>query len=198
MDRVRYVLAVIGLVSIPPAVLYWFIIHPFVDVWRRVGKPTTYTMLFVVFVACGYALWLARGPLLAVDYGTNPWLWAPGLAFYLGAVAIQTKIRRQLTFKVLAGVPELDASGKGGVLLDTGLYARVRHPRYLAVTLGQIAWAFFTNYLAMYALIPIIALGLAAVAWFEERELEARFGQAYAEYRRRVPMIIPRLRSARQ
>ena len=110
MDRVRYVLAVIGLVSIPPAVLYWFIIHPFVDVWRRVGKPTTYTMLFVVFVACGYALWLARGPLLAVDYGTNPWLWTPGLAFYLGAVAIQTKIRRQLTFKVLAGVPELDCS----------------------------------------------------------------------------------------
>ena len=151
------------------------------------GKPATYVMLFVVFVACGYALWLSRGPLLAVDYGTNLWLWAPGMAFYLCALRIQAKIRRQLTFKVLAGVPELDADGKGGKLLDTGLYARVRHPRYLAVTLGQIAWAFFTNYLAMYALIPIIALGLAAIAWFEERELEERFGQAYVEYRRARP-----------
>ena len=198
MDRVRYILAVIGLVSIPPAVLYWFIVHPFVDVWRRVGKPATYAMLFVVFATSGYALWLARDPLLAVDYGTNPWLWAPGLVFFLGALGIQTKIRRQLTFKVLAGVPELDADGKGGELLDTGLYARVRHPRYLALTLGQIAWAFFTNYLVMYALIPVIGLGLAGIAWFEERELEARFGQAYVEYRRRVPMIIPRLRKTDQ
>lgn len=195
MDRVRYILAVIGLVSLPPAVLYWFVLHPFVGVWRRLGKRATYAMLFVLFVACGYAVWLVRDPLLAVDYGTNLWLWAPGIAFYLGAIRIQTRIRRQLTFKVLAGSPELDPDGKGGALLDTGLYARVRHPRYLAVTLGQIAWAFFTNYLVMYIFIPILALALVAIAWFEERELEERFGQPYAEYRRRVPMIIPRFRT---
>ena len=192
MDEIRYYLALITLISTPQAFIYWFIVHPFIDLWRRIGKGTTYTVLIVMYVAGGYLLWSVRGPLLAVEYGTNPWLWLPALAFYVTAVWIQVRIRKLLTFRIMVGVPELDRSGKGGKLLDTGLYARIRHPRYLAVMLGMVAWALFTNYLAVYVFIPILVIGLMAVSWLEERELRERFGEEYVQYRRRVPMIIPR------
>ena len=190
--EIRYYMALFMLISTPQALIYWLIIHPFVDLWRRVGKGMTYTVLIVMYVACGYLLWSVRGPLLAVEYGTNQWLWLPAIAFYVAAVWIQVRIKKLLTFKIMAGVPELDRSGKGGKLLDTGLYARIRHPRYLAVTLGTVAWALFANYLAVYVFVPLLVIGLVAIAWFEERELVERFGEEYVQYRRSVPMIIPR------
>ena len=190
--EIRYYMALFMLISTPQALIYWLIIHPFVDLWRRVGKGTTSTVLIVMYVACGYLLWSVRGPLLAVEYGTNQWLWLPAIAFYVAAVWIQVRIKKLLTFKIMAGVPELDRSGKGGKLLDTGLYARIRHPRYLAVTLGTVAWALFANYLAVYVFVPLLVIGLVAIAWFEERELVERFGEEYVQYRSSVPMIIPR------
>jgi len=193
METVRYDLAIVALISIPPAILYWFVVHPFIDVWRRLGKVTTYSLLIVVFV--GFATWLftLRTTLLAQDYGTDWRLWVPSLACYGLAGWISMRIRRQLTFTVLAGVPELEGDGKGGKLMHEGLYSQIRHPRYVAVTLGMLGWALFTNYLAMYVLVPITALGLAGIVAFEERELARRFGPEYEEYRRRVPMFIPRL-----
>ncbi len=196
MDDIRYYVALITLVITPQACIYWFVVHPFIGLWRRLGKGTTYTVLAVMYVAGGYLLWRIRGPLLAVEYGANPWLWPPALTFYVAAIWIQLKIKKLLTFKVLAGVPELDRSGKGGKLLDTGLYAKVRHPRYLAVTMGMVAYALFTNYLAMYVLTSLLAIGLVAIAWLEERELVERFGDDYVQYRCRVPLIIPRSSSS--
>ncbi|MCG8468201.1 MAG: isoprenylcysteine carboxylmethyltransferase family protein [Gemmatimonadetes bacterium] len=193
MDAVRYWLALLALLMVPQAILYWFIVHPFISTWRRLGKGPTYALLTLMYVGCGYLLWRARGPLLATEYGTNPWLWGPAALLYIGANAIQMMIRKQLRFSVLAGSPELEAGGKGGELLETGVYARVRHPRYIAVVLGVAAWALFTNYLAIYALVPALIMGLAGVAWFEERELLERFGEPYADYRARVPMLFPRL-----
>jgi len=38
MDTFRYVLAVMLVISLPPAIAYWFVIHPFAALWRRVGS----------------------------------------------------------------------------------------------------------------------------------------------------------------
>lgn len=195
MDAVRYWCALLSVISIPPAIIYWFVVHPFVDVWRRVGKATTFSLLFVMFVGIMYWIWTLREPLLATEYGTDAKLWLPAALCYGLAIWIQIRIKKQLTFRVLSGVPELDPDGKGGTLLTEGLYARVRHPRYVAVLLGIIAWALFTNYLAVYALIPVSTLGLVLVVTMEERELARRFGEEYLAYRSRVPMFIPRFGS---
>jgi protein-S-isoprenylcysteine O-methyltransferase Ste14 len=182
------------LVGFPPAIIYWFILHPFVGFWRSVGRTATYIVLAIVFVAVGVSVYLVRDPLLAVDYGTNRLLWVPAAVCYAVTVWIQRQIRRQLTFRVLAGAPELEKSGTGGTLLADGLYARMRHPRYTGVILGLSAFALFTNYLAIYLLVPLSALGLALIVQLEERELAQRFGEEYERYRARVPMFIPRLR----
>jgi protein-S-isoprenylcysteine O-methyltransferase Ste14 len=43
-----------------------------------------------------------------------------------------------------------------------------------------------------------LALNVISVVLVEEPELELRFGEGYKEYRRRVPMFIPRARSRQQ
>ena len=84
-----------------------------------------------------------------------------------------------------------------GELATGGIYSRMRHPGYMAMSLAIAAAALFTNYLAMYvvalAYVPLICL----VALLEERELLARFGVAYRAYCARVPRFVPRLSASR-
>lgn len=40
---------------------------------------------------------------------------------------------------------------------------------------------------------PILIVSYVRLAWREEREMEARFGEAYREYRKRVPGFVPAL-----
>lgn len=77
-------------------------------------------------------------------------------------------------------------------LATSGLYRYVRHPAYTA---GLIfIW-----------LVPIMTCNLLAIdigltiyvitgAFIEERKLLGEFGQAYAEYQKKTPMLIPGLR----
>ena len=77
-------------------------------------------------------------------------------------------------------------------LVTGGLYRYIRHPLYTAG-------------LVFIWLLPIMTLNLLALnlgltayvligAYFEERKLMLEFGEAYAEYRRLTPMLIPGLR----
>ena len=70
------------------------------------------------------------------------------------SIAIEIQCRKHLKFKTLAGVPEVEADQAGRKLLDQGIYARVRHPRYVSVTFGMLAMNLFANYLALWILWP--------------------------------------------
>ena len=91
------------------------------------------------------------------------------------------------------GLPELDPDKHEGKLLRDGIYGRVRHPRYLAVTVGMVGWALFVNYLAIYVTVPVMFAFLCLIAWLEEDELVDRFGAEYMQYQAEVPMLMPRL-----
>lgn len=193
VETIRYVLALLAVITTPPALVHWYLVHPFVRTWRRLGTRLSYAIFLVVMLGMASGLFLIRDRLLADEYGTRPLLIGLGLLFYAGAVAIQLRVRKQLAFQVLAGLPELAREEeKRGRLLTEALYSRVRHPRYLAVLLGTIGWAFITNYLAVYLLIAVTAVALYGIVKLEERELRDRFGEEHADYCRRVPMFVPR------
>jgi protein-S-isoprenylcysteine O-methyltransferase Ste14 len=197
MDTARYVVALLAITAFPAAMLYWVLVHPFVRFWRRFGLVPSYIVLSGIFFTTIGVVYSLRGTLLAVEYGTH-WLLVgiSGVLFAAG-MTVQALAHRQLSAATFVGVPELRPSGKEGRLLQEGIYGRIRHPRYLAVMLGTVAMALFTNYLAAYVLAAIAFPWLYLIIVLEERELLDRFGEEYGSYQQRVPRLIPRLGASR-
>jgi len=78
-------------------------------------------------------------------------------------------------------------------LITNGIYSYMRHPQYtgiILVTLGMlIHWPTFIT-LFMWPILVLVYYGLAKK---EEKEMEKRFGTSYLEYKRKVPMFLPKL-----
>jgi len=119
-----------------------------------------------------------------------PWtlLTLAGQCLAVAALAVgvlQTGAGSFLGLRQLIAPPETGAPR----LVVTGLYRYMRHPLYSAGLL--FIWltpVMSTNLLAMYAGLTLYIL---AGIVHEEYRLTREFGDAYREYRRRTPMLIP-------
>ena len=196
MNSIRYFLALLLVISLPAMLLFWLLIHPFIHAWRRLGPAWTYSIVGTLLVLLTVGLFLIRTPLLAVDFGTR----YPLLAVGIGCLAIAVGLRRSLhqvhlTNRVLVGLPELAPERYPQGLITTGLYARLRHPRYVQVALALLGYALIANYLAGYLVFAAWLILMYPLVVLEERELRQRFGEAYDAYCRQVPRFIPRLRA---
>lgn len=192
MDTARYIVACLLVIGFPPGLAWWFLIHPFVDFWRRVGVGKTFAIGMTLALLGMIPLYLARDVLLGSDLGTNWMMVLVAAVLMVAASSIALRRRKHLTTKILAGAPELEQGGKGGKLLTEGLYARSRNPRYIEAILGVFAYAAFSNYLGAYLVavgsVPVVHL----IVILEERELRDRFGEEYEAYMARVPRYVPR------
>ena len=194
MDTFRYGLALVFVCIVPPLLLYWPVIHGFVRFWRRVGPRVTFLVVLTATALGALGLFQVRGYFLAVEFGTN-WLVVAAGAVCLGVAGrLRAVLHRDVTNRLLAGVPELDLTGAPQPLVRTGLYARVRHPRYAQLWLVLLGYALITNYLSTYLLWLLWLPAAYVITMLEERELVARFGRAYEDYRREVPRFLPRRR----
>ncbi len=127
MDRARYSLALVEMMLMPGALLYWFSIHPFVRFWRGVGVRATVTLHIYDCRGRGRHVSSAR-PAAGVEYGTNPaliaisvpvlllrWYCAPGAA---------------VKMRILMGIPSWRGNRLAAPAVRRHLRA-IRHPRYL-------------------------------------------------------------------
>jgi len=196
MDRIRYFLGTVIVILIPLGILYWLIIHGWARWWRRWGPIRTYLTVLPVLGALGVPLFRARGQLLGADLGTN-WILI-GIALVLSCLmtVLELQYWRHISISTLVGIPEL-SQHREGRLLREGIYGVVRHPRYLSAGIGMVANALIVNYLGLYVLLLSALVPGYLMLFLEERELVDRFGDAYREYQRDVPRLIPRLRRGR-
>lgn len=156
--------------------------------WYRFAYNVFSTLTFLPILLM-LAL-LPDRPLYAV-----PMPWAAGFLVLqaLGGIllvvgVLQTDTLSFIGLRQLLQDPETIQAG----LVTHGLYRYVRHPLYSAGLM--VLW--FTPQVSLNLLTVFVVLTVYLIvgALFEERKLLREFGQAYANYRARTPMLIPFLR----
>ena len=171
--------------------VFWFLIHPLVDFWRR-RKSSPYWVPLpaqLATVTVGLVLtWPWHEELL---YDT-PYAWIAALPFFAAAISIFRRLKPHFTNQQMVGRNELAPERFEQRLVTTGLHSRVRHPIYAAHFLMLLGWTVGGGLLVCYAMVGFSLVAGTIMITLEERELERRFGEPWREYKRRVPAFLPR------
>ena len=168
---------------------YWFLVHPLAEFWRR--RKVSLKRVGPAWPL----LWAVAGALTApwrhrVFY-RQPLAWIPAVALIAAAMYVYAQARRGFSTDQVLGRSELEPDKHEQRLVTAGIRARIRHPYYLAHFLHLSAWAMGTGSVAVIALQALAIVTGAVMLPMEERELVRRFGDAYREYQRRVPALLP-------
>lgn len=78
-------------------------------------------------------------------------------------------------------------------LAVTGPYAHIRHPQYAGFMLILLGFLLQWPTLLTLLMFPILVTMYVRLAWREEREVLADFGEVYARYAANTPAFWPRL-----
>ncbi len=106
------------------------------------------------------------------------------IGFFAAALSLVAPAIRE--FKEAA--TPIDPFEETTTLLEAGPFAYTRNPLYLALTLAYAGTALASRAALPLAVLPsVIWLMNVGVIEREERYLERKFGDAYQQYRRRVP-----------
>ncbi len=175
---------------IPP---FWLLVHPAIRFWRRYPRACYYGLVPAMVLATAVTLWWFNAWWLARRF-TQHWLATlAGLALIATDLWLMRRVERALGWRVLVGLPELMPASHSGEVKVGGIYERVRHPRYLGMILSWLGAVLLTGATRLLVLVAVF-IGLALLVMeLEERELLKRLGASYADYRRRVPRLVPRL-----
>lgn len=135
------------------------------------------------------ALWLPQMS-WSHPFGQRLWPILVGLGLSLAVAGVMAVQRSQTTLNPMN--PESTTA-----LVDTGIYGLTRNPMYSGMLLILLGWGvFLQNILAIF----LVGLWVANMNRFqirpEERILEKLFGEAYSDYRRRVPRWLIRISSS--
>lgn len=78
-------------------------------------------------------------------------------------------------------------------IVETDIYQRTRNPMSLGYYLFALGFAFISGstFLTLAILIGLIPAHLFFLKYFEEYELELRFGESYRQYKQEVPFLFP-------
>ena len=135
-----------------------------------------------------------KGPVL---FAWDGW-WLPvRAALAVAAAGLFVAGGRQYDLLYMLGVRQLQGGGAPeaapATLNTAGILAYVRHPWYLGAILA--VWASEREIHPATLLVNVILTVYVVIGTaLEERKLVAEFGEAYRQYREKVPMLVPRLR----
>ena len=172
--------------SIP---LFWFAIHPLVQRWRQMRRSPYRILLplwFAVMAVLGVVTWPWHSALLY----SVPWTRMIAAPFVFLALKIYARIRPEFGVTNFIGETELRPEQHQQKLIITGLHAHMRHPIYLAHLCMFCGWTILSGLSINFVLLGIsVLVTFPLMIVMEEKELVKRFGQAYREYQRTVPLV---------
>lgn len=188
--------------------LFWLLIHPFADSWRRNFRAPL-KIVTPLWVLMWIATWVVTYPWRliplvphpyreAIGWGSSGWgglnwfsllaipCWSLTAFIYFGG-------SRHFSLNQVVGRTELESDRHQQLLVTTGLHARMRHPLYFGHLCTMLGWLAVAQTRAVLALIVWAVVTGALMIRAEDAELERRFGLAFREYRKRVPAVLPKI-----
>ena len=190
--RIIDVIALFYLVMLLWIPFYWFFFHPAVRFWRRVGNRAFWLAL-PVWLGFAVVIVEARHNILSHRVERNALTWVLGGMLFVAANWLDSQTRHAFGWKRLIGLAELNPQHRLSGVVRTGVYGRVRHPRYLLYMLMVLSMAFLTGAQPVFLLAFLNILLYQVLAPLEERELLDQYGTQYEDYRRSVPRFLPDL-----
>ncbi len=167
------------------------------------GKPDKKQMIFALipaglFFAVGIPLVLIILPSLVDPLLSLPSLWLDGLNAVITIFLIVPgfsfsawSVWAQFTIGERTPIPAMPPRR----LVVDGPYNYCRNPMALGIIIFYLGMSIWTGSPSSIGLTSIFAAALIAyVKLVEEKELEARFGRQYLEYKKKTPSLIPRRR----
>jgi protein-S-isoprenylcysteine O-methyltransferase Ste14 len=171
---------------------YWFLFHSALRFWRRVGTRS-FWMALPVWLIFAVSIVEARHGLFSRRFGRSPLTWIAGAVLFVLASWLGMQTRHAFGWRRLAGLPELNPAHPLGGVIDTGIYARLRHPRYALYMLMLFSMAFLTGAQPIFLLAILNVVLYHILALLEERKLLDQYGPQYEVYQRSVPRFVPHL-----
>ncbi len=171
--------------------------------WRTFGTFAAFIVaLFVEMYGIPLTLYLLAGWLqsrypqldpLSHDAGH---LWQSLLGLegdpHFGALHILSNLLVLAGFWLLASAWRvLYRAQQAGELAESGPYARIRHPQYVAFVLIMLGFLLQWPTLLTLPMFPVLVLMYAHLAKREEQEMLVHFGEAYRRYRDATPAFLP-------
>jgi len=170
--------------------VYWWISSRAVKATVQRESPTSRFAYIVPLIAAGYLLAArsVRVPFLDERFvARSPWTFGVASALTAAGLLFAVWARRHLGANWSGTV----TIKQGHELIVTGPYAFVRHPIYTGLLVAIAGSALAVGEWRGVAAIALAALSFAMKLRLEERFMEQQFGDAYREYRRRVPALVP-------
>ena len=170
-----------------PIPLYWFVMHPQVNYWRRHQKAGYTTGVLLSWLPVTVLLVVFHRELFRAD---RPRVWEiiAGFALIVLEIWIFRRVHRDLGGERLVGHAELTG---GGEIVRRGIYARIRHPRYMGSLLAIVGACILAGTRATWLVAAAWLVLMRIAIALEEREMHDRFGASYEQYCRLVPRFVP-------
>ncbi len=179
--------------------LGYFVIHSVLSTHRLKNfsyqkgmSPQSYRLYFNLFALFTLIPVVLISLQIPVSYVFNPGKIAKfsGLVLAAWGVIMAKVAFKSYDTRAFLGLGSL----KGEEVLHTdGLLKYVRHPVYSASILILIGYLLFDPKWSTLVSVCMVILYFIIGSKFEERKLIRQFGERYLEYKRKTPMLIPRL-----
>lgn len=200
-----FFLSVLGAIAVTPL---HFLSVEHIKLQNRYGKEkgTKIGEIYGIISGWGFfffwmGIWFSPQPRFTVPILQNPSVFVPFVnfsipllhliictPFYVLGAWLGMKSVKETTLKVA----ETHRTEK---IVTTGGYSIVRHPQYLGGLLAHVGNSFLLSAWYSLVLTPLMVVLIYFISRKEEKELIKEFGKEYVDYKKKVPMLIPKSRS---
>jgi len=156
------------------------------DRWQRLAYNLLALLMILPFL---FILIFLPGRTLYV--AAPPWSLLMAGGQILAALALLLTLR-QTGVSYFLGLSQLHKESVAGRLVTNGFYCRLRNPLFFFAAVFLWLSPLMTESLLAFNILATVYFYLGAR--HEEKSLKEEFGEEYEEYKKRVPMFLPRLR----